>query len=148
MRLLSKLATLAALVAAAACNGTATAPTDADLVGTWTIVPRGDVLAGDGMGAMTVAIGPDGGYTLEAATFAAPGLGLAAYGRSFGSITTEGGTLRFHPSGGMAVAGGPHGGIDARLLGDAPLSYRVVGNRLFLQLPPLQTPVLVLTRKD
>ena len=106
MRLLSKLATLAALVAAAACNGTATAPTDADLVGTWTIVPRGDVLAGDGMGAMTVAIGPDGGYTLEAATFAAPGLGLAAYGRSFGSVTTARGTLRFHPSGGMAVAGG------------------------------------------
>lgn len=147
MRIRAILATILALAGAPACTGTATAPTDRDLVGTWTIAPRDDGLPGDGLRAMTVAIGPDGGYTLEAATFRAPDFGIAAYGRSFGSVTAAGGTLRFHPTGGMSLAGGARG-LDARLLGDAPLAYRVVGNRLYLQLPPLQAPVLVLTRKE
>jgi hypothetical protein len=147
-------ALLAAAVALAACDGGATSPTDADLVGTWTIAPSTSVLPGGGVREMTVSFGPGGAYTLETATFGGLASTPLAYEKSVGSVTAEGGRLRFHPSGAMSFdrhdAAAPYAATLEPGTWDPahPLAYQVVGNQLVLHLSPSSTdPVLVLTRQ-
>jgi hypothetical protein len=145
---------LLAAAALAACGDAATAPTDRDLLGTWTIEPTPTLLPDGGLRQMTVQFGPDGGYTLETATFA-PGIGVqpVLYGKSVGSVTTRGGALRFHPAGAVSLgrvssaAGDP--GPDP--LGGQlwqPVSYQVVGNHLVLHLGNSAIAPVVLTRRE
>ena len=142
---------LAALLALAACGNDATAPTDAELLGTWSIQPTDTALPGGDLRQMTVEFGADGAYRMETATYTgspfAPG--LLAYGKSVGSVTTVRGELRFHPSGSMSLDR-PTGAraFDAQEWAlQHPVSYQVVGNRLFLRLPPLSPePLVVLPR--
>lgn len=154
MRKLHALAALLALTAA--CGDGATAPTDADLVGTWTIAPTPTLLPGGDVQAMTVHFGTTGAYTLETTTWTAtmPG-GPVSVGTQSGSVSAAGGELRFHPS--SAVSVGRRGGLRATgngfdLAGWDPsngtASYQVVGNHLVLHLPSVSAPapVLVLTR--
>src|SRR5215218_328360 len=105
MRPLRSLLALPLLAALAACADAATAPTDRDLLGTWTIEPTPTLLPDGGLREMTVQFGPDGGYTLETATFA-PGIALqpVLYGKSVGSVTSADGALRFHPAGAVSLA--------------------------------------------
>ena len=144
---------LAGLLALAACGGDATSPTDAELFGTWSIQPTDTALPGGDLRQMTVQFGPDGAFRMETATFApspfAPG--LLSYGKSAGSVTAAGGELRFHPRSAVSVdrrAGSRP--FDAQTWAlEHPVAYQVVGNRLFLRLPPLSPePMVVLTRRS
>ncbi|HSU16001.1 hypothetical protein [Longimicrobium sp.] len=143
---------LAALLALAACGNDATAPTDAELLGTWSIQPTDGSLPG-GLRQMTVQFGPGGAFSMESATFTKSAIapGLLAYGKSVGSVEAGGGELRFHPSGSMTVdrrAAGARSPFDAQEWAlQHPVGYQVVGNRLILRLPPLSPePVMVFTR--
>ena len=147
-------ALLAASAALSACGDVATAPTDADLVGTWSIEPSTGVLPGGGAREMTVSFGPGGAYTLETATYGGLASTPLAYQKSVGSVSAEDGRLRFHPSGAMSFdrhdASAPYApSLDPGTWDPAhPLSYQVVGNQLVLHLSPSSTdPVLVLTRQ-
>ena len=143
---------LSALLALAACGNDATAPRDAELLGTWTIQPTDTPLPGGDLRQMTVQFGPDGAFTMESATYTKSPLapGLLAYGKSVGSVEALGGQLRFHPSGSMSVdrRAGARPAFDAQAWAlQHPAGYQVVGNRLFLRLPPLSPePIVVLTR--
>jgi len=141
---------LATALSLAACGDDATSPTDAELLGTWSVQPSDGLLPGDGVREMTVRFGPDGGFQMETATFngsfASPG--LLAYGRSVGSVTADGGRLRFHPRGSVSLdrRGGRPFDPQTRVL-ENPVAYQVVGNRLYLRLAPLsQGSMVVLTR--
>src|SRR5215213_3691124 len=143
MRALKTLLLLPLLAAAAACGDNATAPTDQDLLGTWSIEPTPALLPDGGIRQMTVQFGPDGGYTLETATYG-PGIGLRqpplSYGKSVGSVTATGGALRFHPAGAVSLgrtsAIAANGGADGLNRGlRQPVTYQVVGNHLVLHLP-------------
>jgi hypothetical protein len=156
MRSFRALFALLGLAAAAACSDSSTAPTDQDLLGTWTIQPSEGVLPGGGTQQLTVSFGPNGAFSLETATYGDGGMSsndLLAYNKSFGSITAAGGELTLHPTGSMSVdrrwsPRGPAGPIDVRDL-EHPVGYQVVGNHLFLRLPPLSPhPVVMLTRRD
>ncbi|HEX8903391.1 MAG TPA: hypothetical protein VF771_00975 [Longimicrobiaceae bacterium] len=143
---------LAALLALTACGEQATAPTDAELLGTWSIQPTDAVLPGGDLREMTVQFGPGGAYRMETVTYAGSAFapGLLALNKSVGSVTSTDGQLRFHPSGTMSIdrrgTGSP---FDAQTWAlEHPVSYQVVGNRLYLRLPPLAPePVVVLTRR-
>ena len=87
MRKLRALAALLALAAAGACGDGATAPTDADLVGTWTIEPTQTLLPGGDFRAMTVHFGTEGAYSLQTATWGAGAPGLVSYGTQTGSVS-------------------------------------------------------------
>jgi hypothetical protein len=151
MRKLRALTAVLALVAAAACGDGATAPTDADLVGTWTIAPAPALLPGGGLQGMTVHFGTDGAYTLQTTTWGATSPGVVQFGTQTGSVRATGGELRFHPSSAVSVGrlratgnGFDMAGWDA----SQAVGYQVVGNRLVLHLPSATAPapVLVLTR--
>jgi hypothetical protein len=156
MRKLHALASLLALAAAsAACGDGATAPTDADLMGTWTITPTATALPGGGLQQMTVHFGARGEYSLETSTWRSPvSPAPLSFGTQSGSVTAEGGQLRFHPS--SAVSVGHKSGLRATgngfdLVGldlTRSVAYEVVGNHLVLHLPSVSAPapVLVLTR--
>jgi hypothetical protein len=76
--------------------------------------------------------------------------GLLAYGKSVGSVTSDGGQLTFHASGSMSVDHGAAGrAFDPQTWAlQHPVGYQVIGNRLFLRLPPLSPePIVVLTRR-
>ena len=143
---------LAALLALSACGNDATAPTDAELLGTWSIQPTDTALPGGDLRQMTVTFGADGAYRMETATYTASPFapGLLAYGKSVGSVTAAGGELRFHPSGAMSVGRASTRPFDAQEWAlQHPVSYQVVGNRLFLRLPPISPePLVVLTRSS
>jgi hypothetical protein len=159
MRKLHVLTALLALAAAAACGDDATAPTDADLMGTWTITPTATALPGGDVQEMTVHFGADGAYTLESSTWGPASPAPLAFGTQAGSVSTRGGELRFYPSTSLSV-GRRGGGLRATGSGfdlagwDASRSvaYEVVGNHLVLHLPSAAAaapaPVLVLTRSD
>ncbi|HET7229523.1 MAG TPA: hypothetical protein VFJ16_05940 [Longimicrobium sp.] len=154
MRSLKTLLLLPLLAALAACGDNATAPTDQDLLGTWSIEPTPALLPDGGIRQMTVQFGSDGGYTLETATYA-PGIGVRqqlSYGKSVGSVTAAGGALRFHPAG--AVSLGRTQAIAANASADGlnwglrqPVTYQVVGNHLVLHLPAPSLAPVVLTRQ-
>jgi len=155
MRKLHALAALLALAAAsAACGDGATAPTDADLMGTWTITPTATALPGGGLQQMTVHFGARGEYSLATSTWSPVSPAPVSFGTQSGSVTTEGGQLRFHPS--SAVSVGQRSGLRATgngfdLVGwdvSRGVAYEVIGNRLVLHLPSATAPapVLVLTR--
>jgi hypothetical protein len=157
MRKLHALAALLALAAAsAACGDGATAPTDADLTGTWTITPTATALPGGDLQQMTVHFGARGEYSLEASTWSPVSPAPVSFGTQAGSVTAEGGQLRFHPS--SAVSVGKRSGLRATgngfdLVGldlTRSVAYEVVGNHLVLHLPAAtaSAPVLVLTRSD
>jgi hypothetical protein len=154
MRRLRSLLVLPLLAAAAACGDHATAPTDADLLGTWSIEPTPALLPDGGIRQMTVQFGADGRYTLETATWV-PGMGVQplSYDKSVGSVTTAGGALRFHPAGAVAL------GRSGAATDDAaphpftwglrqPVSYQVVGDQLVLHLPGPSLVPVVLTRRE
>jgi hypothetical protein len=152
MKLLRTAIALLALAAAPACGDASTAPTDADLVGTWTIAPAAGVLPDGGVREMTVSFGPGGGYTLETATFGGFGA-LGSYGKSVGSVSARGGLLSFHPSGAVSLDRSLAPPLSPAALDPGawdpahPLSYEVVGNHLVLHLSPrAAAPPLVLTR--
>jgi hypothetical protein len=147
-------ALLATAAALAACGDGTTSPTDADLVGTWTITPATSALPGGGAREMTVSFGPGGAYALEAATYGGLASKPLAYEKSVGSVTAADGQLWFHPSGAMSFdrhdAAAPYAPtLDPGTWDPShPLSYQVVGNQLVLHLSPSSTdPVLVLTRR-
>lgn len=154
MRPLRALLIVPLLAALAACGDATTAPTDHDLLGTWTIEPTPALLPDGGIRQMTVQFGPNGGYTLETATFA-PGVGMqpVSYGKSVGSVTSTNGALRFHPAGAVslgrvsAAAGDP--GIDPlnwRLR--QPVTYQIIGNHLVLHLGTSTVAPVILTRRE
>jgi len=155
MRTLHALTALLALAAATACGDGATSPTDADLMGTWTIAPTPNALPGGDVQEMTVHFGADGAYTLEASTWGRSSATPLAFGSQAGSVRTRGGELRFYPSTAFSV--GRRAGLRATGSGfdlagwDASrgMAYEVVGNHLVLHLPSATSapaPVLVLTR--
>ena len=154
MRKLHALATLIALAAATACGDGATAPTDADLMGTWTITPTATALPGGDLQQMTVHFGAGGEYTLEASTWAPASTAPLSFGTQAGSVRASGGELRFYPSTAFSVGRRPGlrgTGAGFDLAGwDASrgMAYEVVGNHLVLHLPSTSAPapVLVLTR--
>jgi hypothetical protein len=158
MRKLHALAALFALSAATACGDGATAPTDADLMGTWTITPTATALPGGDVQQMTVHFGAGGAYTLEATTWGPTSPAPLSFGTQAGSVTTRAGELRFYPSTAFSV--GRKAGLRATGAGfdlagwDASrgVAYEVVGNHLVLHLPApaasAPAPVLVLTRSD
>jgi hypothetical protein len=156
MRKLHALAALLALAAATACGDGATAPTDADLMGTWTITPTATALPGGDVQQMTVHFGAGGAYTLEAATWGPASPAPLSFGTQAGSVTTRAGELRLYPSTAFSV--GKRAGLRATGAGfdlagwDASrgVAYEVVGNHLVLHLPSAAAPapVLVLTRSD
>lgn len=155
MRKLHALAALLAL-AAAACGDGATAPTDADLVGTWTIAPTQTALPGGDFQAMTVHFGAEGAYTMQASTWGPASAAPLSFGTQAGSVSARGGELRFHPSTAFSVGKRP--GLRATGAGfdlsewdpSQGVAYQVVGNHLVLHLPSLSAPapVLVLTRTE
>jgi hypothetical protein len=142
------------LLALAACEDTATAPTDRELLGTWSIVPTANALAGSDLRQMTVRFGPDGGYAVQTSTYGGGPADHAvrSFGSSAGSVSAQDGELRFHPSTAFSIGRrSPSSGslLDPDALDpDHPFTYEVVGNRLVLHLPPLASPgrTLVLTR--
>ena len=154
MRKLHALTALLALAAATACGGDgATAPTDADLMGTWTITPTATALPGGDVQQMTVHFGAGGAYTMEASTWSPASPAPLAFGTQAGSVTARGGELRFHPSSAFSV--GRRAGLRATGAGfdlagwDASrgVAYEVVGNHLVLHLPSASAAApLVLTR--
>jgi hypothetical protein len=154
MRKLHALTALLALAAATACGDGATAPTDADLMGTWTITPTATALPGGDVQQMTVHFGAGGAYTMEASTWGPSSRAPLSFGTQAGSVTASGGELRFHPSTAFSV--GRRAGLRATGAGfdlagwDASrgVAYEVIGNRLVLHLPSpsAPAPVLVLTR--
>ena len=154
MRKLHAFTALLALAAATACGDGATAPTDADLMGTWTITPTATALPGGDVQEMTVHFGADGGYTMEALTWGPASAAPLSFGTQAGSVSAKGGELRFHPSTAFSV--GRRAGLRATGSGfdlagwDATrgVAYEVVGNHLVLHLPSASAPapVLVLTR--
>lgn len=143
---------LALLAALTACGDDATAPTDAELLGTWSIQPTDTALPGADLREMTVQFGADGAYRMETARYAGSAFapGLLEYGKSVGSVTAQGGRLTFHPSGSMSLdrpAGSRAFDAQAWAL-EHPVAYQVVGNRLFLRLSPrAPEPTVVLTRR-
>lgn len=150
MRKLHALAALLALAAATACGDGATAPTDADLVGTWTIAPAPALLPGGGIQGMTVHFGTDGGYTLQSATWGAASPGVVQFGTQTGSVRAAGGELRFHPSSAVSVGRLRATGNGFELAGWDPsqaVGYQVVGNHLVLHLPSATAPAPVLVLK-
>jgi hypothetical protein len=155
MRKLQLLSALLLGALAAACGDGATAPTDADLMGTWTITPTATALPGGDIQQMTVHFGAGGAYTLEASTWRPAMPGPLSFGTQAGSVTTRAGELRFYPSSAFSVGKRP--GLRATGAGfdlagwDASrgVAYEVVGNHLVLHLPAAPStpaPVLVLTR--
>ena len=157
MRKLHALAALLVLAPATACGDGATAPTDADLMGTWTITPTATALPGGDVQQMTVHFGAGGEYTLEASTWHPASPAPIAFGTQAGSVSTRGGELHFHPSTAFSV--GRRAGLRATGSGfdlagwDASrgVAYEVIGNHLVLHLPSATkaaapAPVLVLTR--
>ncbi|HKP76402.1 MAG TPA: hypothetical protein VJT67_12815 [Longimicrobiaceae bacterium] len=152
MRKPHAIAILAAL-ALAACGDGATAPTDADLLGTWSIVPTPTALPDGKLQRMTVQFGAGGSYALEAATFGARAPSPLAFGTQRGRVSASGGQLHFHPSTAFSVgrrpalratgAGFELADIDLSQ-GDVP--YEVIGDHLLLHLPALPAAPLVLTR--
>jgi hypothetical protein len=157
MRSLRALLVLPLLAAAAACGDGATAPTDRELLGTWTIEPTPAALPDGGIRQMTVQFGADGAYSLETATYpTTPGIQAPlSYGKSVGSVTTRGGSLRFHPTSALTLGRGSTAGLAAPGLDPnawtsrQAVSYQVVGNRLVLHLPaPTFGAPVVLTRRD
>jgi hypothetical protein len=152
MRKPHALAALLAL-ALAACGDGATAPTDADLLGTWTIVPTPTALPGGELQRMTVQFGAGGSYTLEASTWVGQSAAPLVFGTQAGSVSARGGELRFHPSTAFSV--GRRAGLRATGSGfdlsawepGQGVAYQVVGNHLVLHLPSLSPAApLVLTR--
>jgi len=150
------LAAFALLASMGACAPT-TAPTDEDLLGTWTIHPADVPLpGGGGMQQMTVHFGGSGDYTLEKATYGGFGSGeLVAYEKTVGSVTVEDGGLRFHPTGSVGwdrrrdprTGGFP--AFDTQALQQAPVPYTVSGDNLVLRLTPTgHTDSMVLTRQE
>jgi hypothetical protein len=156
MRKLHALAALLALAAATAGGDGATAPTDADLTGTWTITPTATALPGGDLQQMTVHFGAGGEYTLEASTWTPASTAPLSFGTQAGSVSARGGELRFYPSTAFSVGRRPGlrgTGAGFDLAGwDASrgMAYEVVGNHLVLHLPSTSAPapVLVLTRTD
>jgi len=158
MRKLHALTALLALAAATACGDGATAPTDADLMGTWTIQPTATALPGGDVQQMTVHFGAGGEYTMEASTWARTSAAPLSFGTQAGSVVARGGELRFYPSTAFSVgrrAGLRATGAGFELAGwDASrgVAYEVVGNHLVLHLPSASAsapaPALVLTRSD
>lgn len=159
MRKLHALTALLALAAATACGDGATAPTDADLMGTWTITPTATALPGGDVQQMTVHFGAGGEYTLQASTWGPASPAPLSFGTQAGSVTARAGELRFYPSAAFSVGRRPGlrgTGAGFDLAGwDAShgVAYEVVGNHLVLHLPSAAapaapTPVLVLTRSD
>jgi hypothetical protein len=158
MRKLHAFTALLALAAASACGDGATAPTDADLMGTWTITPTATALPGGDVQQMTVHFGAGGVYSLEASLWAPASAAPLSFGTQAGSVTARAGELRFHPSTAFSV--GRRGGLRATGSGfdlagwDASrgVAYEVVGNHLVLHLPSaspaVPAPALVLTRSD
>jgi len=140
----------------AGCGTTTTAPTDEDLVSTWTIQPADLPLpGGGGMQQMTVHFGGSGDYTLETATYGGFGAGeLLAYEKTVGSVTVEDGGLRFHPTGsvGWDRRRDPRSGypaFDAQVLQQAPVPYTLSGDNLVLRLAPTgHSDSMVLTRQE
>lgn len=154
MRPLRSLLLLPLLALAAACGNDATAPTDQDLLGTWSIEPTPALLPDGGIRQMTVQFGPDGGYTMETATYS-PGVGLrpVSYGKWMGSVSTAGGALRFHPAGAVSLgrfsaAAGNAGPDSFGWSLRQPMTYQVVGNHLVLHLPAPSLAPVVLTRRQ
>lgn len=156
MRLTKTLTAVLALLAVAACGDGATAPTDRDLLGTWTISAAPSPLSGGSVQEMTVRFAPGGVYTVETATYGGVQTpeSLQSYGKSEGSVSARRGQLTFFPRSAMSFdlhsAAGPFqppinpSGWDQ----SHPLSYQVVGNQLVLHLPAVSpTNVLVLTRR-
>ncbi len=150
------LAAAFALVASVAACAPTTAPTDEDLLGTWTIQPADVPLpGGGGMQQMTVHFGGSGDYTLETATYGGLGSGeLVKYEKTVGSVTVEDGGLRFHPTGsvGWDRRRAPYQGFpafDAQVLQQAPVPYTVSGDNLVLRLTPTgYSDSMVLTRQE
>jgi hypothetical protein len=142
-----------ALAALSACGST-TAPTDEDLVGTWTIEPAAVALPGGGLQQMTVHIGGQGEYTLETATYGGFGAGeLMAYQKTVGSVTVEDGGLHFHPTGslGWDRRHAAHVDLplfDAKAWQSRPVPYQVHGDQLVLRAPAGGSESMVLTRQD
>lgn len=152
MRKPHAIAVLAAL-ALAACGDGATAPTDADLLGTWSIVPTPTALPGGELQRMTVQFSVGGSYTLEAATFGPQTPSPLAFGTQHGSVSASDGQLRFHPSTAFSVgrrpalrATGAGFGLAAWDPSQGDVAYEVIGNHLMLYLPSLPAAPLVLTR--
>lgn len=152
MRSPRALLSLALLAAAAACGTPTTAPTDRDLVGTWTLVPTASVIPGTGLEQMTVEFGPQGAFSVEAAHYGVSpdARGPLTYSHATGSVQAEGGELRFHPAGGVSLARSQHAEAQAPIFspaswGQKPVAYQVLGNQLVLRLGPLDDSV-VLTR--
>lgn len=148
-------ATLSLAAAAAACGMPATAPTDEDLVGTWTIQPADLSLPGGGLRQMTVHFGGSGDYTVETATYGGIGAGeLLSYEKTVGSVTVEDGGLRFHATGSVGwdrrretLPG--FAGDDLRTLGDRPVPYQISGDNLVLRMTPGGPgDSMVLTRQE
>jgi hypothetical protein len=158
MRKLHALTALLALAAATACGDGATAPTDADLMGTWTITPTATALPGGDVQQMTVHFGAGGDYTMEASTWGPTSPAPLSFGTQAGSVRARGGELRFYPSTAFSVGRRPGlrgTGAGFDLAGwDASrgVAYEVVGNHLVLHLPSASAsasaPALVLTRTD
>ncbi|HYJ80476.1 MAG TPA: hypothetical protein VEW03_12765 [Longimicrobiaceae bacterium] len=153
MRLPRAVLPLLALAAATACDGSTTAPTDQDLVGTWSIEPSSVIVPGGGVQQMTVRFGGRGDYTLETATYGGAGAAeLVAYDKTVGSVTTEDGALRLHPSGAVSWDRRSPGYLDLPLFDTQPwqrlpLSYQVSGDQLVLRLPR-GNDSMVLSRRD
>jgi hypothetical protein len=142
-------------LALAACGDTATAPTDRELVGTWSIAPTATVFPGSDLRQMTVSFGARGDYTVETATWAGRERpqGMVGFERAVGNVSASGGELRFHPSTALSIG---HAGRSRASAFDPaawdpaqPVSYQVLGDRLVLHLPPvsLAPSVVVLTRQ-
>ncbi|HEU4562935.1 MAG TPA: hypothetical protein VFS20_34205 [Longimicrobium sp.] len=153
MRRLRSLLLLPLLAALGACGDAATAPTDHDLLGTWSLEPTPALLPDGGIRQMTVQFGPDGRYTLTATWVPGAGVQPLRYDKSVGSMTTTRGAIRFHPAGAVALgrstAAAGDTGPDPFTWGlRQPVSYQVLGDQLVLHLPaPAQAPV-VLTRRE
>ncbi len=149
-------AAFALAASVAGCDAATTAPTDEDLLGTWTIQPADVPLpGGGGMQQMTVHFGGSGDYTLETATYGGFGAGeLLAYEKTVGSVTVEDGGLRFHATGSVGwdrrreTVPGFAGG-DLRTLGDRPVPYQISGDNLVLRMTPGGPgDSMVLTRQE
>lgn len=138
-----------ALAALAACGNPATAPTDDDLVGTWSLAPASGT--GVGMQQMTVHFGDGGAYTLERSAYGgAHAEELVAYDKTVGSVSVEDGALHFHPTGSVSWSR-QHVDMplfDAKAWQSAPLSYTVEGDHLVLRFGKRgESDSMVLTRR-
>jgi len=141
-------------LALAACGDGATAPTDADLLGTWTITPAPTAVPGVELQRMTVQFGAGGSYRLEASTWTGRSAAPLAFGTQAGSVSASGGQLLFHPSSAFSVgrnAGMRASGAGLDLSAWDPsrggVAYQVIGDHLVLRLSsPFAGQPLVLTR--